>query len=250
MSARSSSSARPVELHRPRPEALCELRGPTRRAVGHAEPLDAAGTEIRRGQLAHLARADEQDRPLVDVIEDAGGELGCSGGDGRRVLADARLAARALADVQRLAEEAVQNRTDGARVLGRLEGGPHLAEDLRLAGDEGVEPGGHAEEVKSGLPILLDVQRALELRARQARQRNERGDCLLACGLGVVRGDVEADTVAGRQGDRLAQRDGQSCGQLTRRHVVERESFPQLDRRVTVGRADEEKARHQRLTRG
>ena len=144
----------------------------------------------------------------------------------------------------------MQDGNGAARVLGRLVRALHLAEDLRLAGNEGVEPGGHPEKVESGLPILLDVQGALELRARQARQRDELGDCLLARRLGVVRGDVEADAVAGREGDRLAQRAGEPPRQLPRYEVVEREPLPQLDRRVAVRGADEEEARHQLLTRG
>ena len=151
MSARSSSSPR---------AASCTALAPRRSASCAARPAERLATQSRStprerrfrcGQLTHLARADEQDRPLLEVVEDPGGELGCSGRDRRRVLTDARLAAHALADVQRLAEEAVEDRTDGARVLGRLVRAPHLAEDLRLAGDEGVQPGRYAEEVKSRL---------------------------------------------------------------------------------------------------
>ena len=110
---------------------------------------------------------------------------------------------------------------------------PHLAEDLRLAGDEGVEPGRHAEEVKSGLPILLDVQRASSLRAAgptvrraqrqsahvRARHRPRRRRGRLGC------------RSTGRPPRRVRRPVGPSA---PRCHVVEREPFPQLDRRVTV----------------
>ena len=66
--------------------------------------------------------------------------------DRRRALADRGLGAHALADGERLAEHAVEQRPG----RNRLVGGTHLAEDLALARDERVEPGGDPEEMQRG----------------------------------------------------------------------------------------------------
>ena len=147
----------------PRPSPRGALRAARPAAAERLATQSRSTPRERRFRAASspAARADEQDRPLLDVVEDAGSGSATADETDAEVLTDASRGARALADVQRLAEEAVQDRTDDARVLGRLVGAPHLAEDLDLAGDGG-QPGRYAEEVKSGLPILLDVQRALE----------------------------------------------------------------------------------------
>ena len=74
--------------------------------------------------------------------------------------------AHALADGERLAEHAVEQRPRRAGLVR----GAHLAEDLALAGHERVEPGGDAEEVQRRRLLVQAVERAVErLAARAAR---------------------------------------------------------------------------------
>ena len=73
--------------------------------------------------------------------------------------------------MERLAEHVVEQRPGRAG----LEGVAHLAEDLALAGDERVEPGGDAEEVERRRLVAQPVEHGHELRLVDARERDERG---------------------------------------------------------------------------
>src|SRR5262249_60947450 len=85
-------------------------------------------------------------------------------GDRDRALADRRLAADALAHLERVAEEPVEQRPDRVLLLGELERRAHLALDLALADDHRVEARGHPEDVRRGAVVAQRVAGALELR--------------------------------------------------------------------------------------
>ena len=108
---------------------------------------------------------------LVEVAEHLLGERGGGGRHGGRALADRRLDASAPAGVERLAEEAIEERAGGAD----LERVPHLAEDLALARHERVEPGGDAEQVQRGAVVAEPVEHGRERRAVVACEREQRG---------------------------------------------------------------------------
>ena len=74
--------------------------------------------------------------------------------------------------MQRLPEELVEERPGRAR----LEGRPHLAEDLALAGDERVEPGGDAEEMERRRLVAETVERGGQVGATVAGELGERPD--------------------------------------------------------------------------
>ena len=65
---------------------------------------------------------------------------------------------RALADAQRLLEEDVEGRADGAVLLAEPQRLAGLAEDLALADDHRVEAGGDVEEVGDGALVVVDVE--------------------------------------------------------------------------------------------
>ena len=94
--------------------------------------------------------------------------------DRRRALADRGLRARLPSGLQRLPEETVEQRSRRAGLVRRA----HLAEDLALARDHRVEPGGDAEEVECGRLVAEPVERRAELRL----EREQRGlRLLLGC---------------------------------------------------------------------
>ena len=62
-----------------------------------------------------------------------------------------------LADPQRLLGQLVQRPADGAGLVGCGVGGAQLAEDLRLADDHRVQPGGHREQVLHGGARVVHV---------------------------------------------------------------------------------------------
>ena len=100
--------------------------------------------------------------------------------------------------MQRLPEELVEER---ARRAG-LEGRPHLAEDLALAGNERVEPGGDTEEVQRGRLVAEAVERGGEVVAAVACELRERPDRELLDVL--LLDEIELGAVAGGEDDRLA----------------------------------------------
>ena len=108
---------------------------------------DLAPREARFGgrELADPAGADQQHAATLEVAEHLRRERGRRGRDRRRALADRGLGAHALADRERLPEDAVEQRPGRDRLVRVAD----LAEDLALARDERVEPGGDAEQVLS-----------------------------------------------------------------------------------------------------
>ena len=116
---------RPAET---RGQLLRAVRGPIR----HERDLCTARDEVSNRELPDLAGADHNDLAPPQIAEDLLGQRGSCGRDRRGALPDRGLRARLLAGVQRLTEEPIEDR---AGRPGRVRG-PHLAEDLTLAGYE------------------------------------------------------------------------------------------------------------------
>ena len=123
-----------------------------------------ARDEVPRRRLAHLPGAEHEHPPSREIVEDLLRERGGGRRHRRGALADRRLEPHPAAGVQRLPEELVEERAGRAR----LERGPHLAEDLALAGDERVEAGGDAEEVQRRRLVPQSVERGGEVGAAVA----------------------------------------------------------------------------------
>jgi hypothetical protein len=83
-----------------------------------------------------------------------------------------------------------------------LVGVPHLAEDLSLSGNEGVEPRRDAEQVQRRRLVRQPIRDRCERVGIRSREREERAIRDLAR-FAVARGDVELRAVAGRENDRL-----------------------------------------------
>ena len=176
MSARASSerSASNGAARPPRLPASCSAFSKVR--PPSTEARAPSPHHLARRELAHLARAHQQHRAAVQLAEDLGRELDRDVRQRDGVPADRRLAAGALRRGDRAVAQAVQHRAEAARLLGRLVGVLHLAEDLRLAEHHRVEAGRHAERVPhrrlalEPVEVLLDLLRVARVVAREERR--------------------------------------------------------------------------------
>ena len=166
-------------------------------------------------------------------------------GDERRGGAvDVGLGVRALADAQRLLEEHVEGGSDGAELLADPQRVAGLAEDLALADDHRVEPGGDVEEVGDRAVVVVDVEVGHQRLGRLTGAVDEQAGDLLDAAVEAVDVGVDLEAVAGRDdgrlGDVLAGGDvGDQLGHAAR---VEREALEQWTRGGLVGDAHDEDA--------
>ncbi len=167
-----------------------ELLGALDPVVRDEDLLGSALEEARGRERAHLARADQED-PLAGERPD--GALGQRRGGGRNrggQRPHPGLVADALARVERQLERARQHRPGRVGLRGELVRLAHLAEDLRLAGKQRIEPRGDAEEVERRVDA---AQLHEEVRVAEHRAGTGRGHVrIVAC-------DVELGAVAGRE---------------------------------------------------
>ena len=82
-----------------------------------------------------------------------------------------------------------------------------LPEDLRLADDDRIEPGGHPEQMASGLVVLAGEQVRHEHIVRDLVVIGEKADDVLAGPFRIGARDVDLGPVAGRQHHRLRRRE-------------------------------------------
>src|SRR5581483_10135816 len=193
-----------------------------------------ARAQVARGLLADRARADEEDVAAVEAAEHLLRERGCGRGHRRRALADRCLCANLSSCMQRVPENAVEQRPSGAGVVRRA----HLAEDLSLARDERVEPRGDPKEMQCCRVVAQAVERRLEL-----------GEGFDGCALGRVRVvglDVQLGAVARRQ----AHGPAEALRERVRLVAVECDALAQLDGSVVVRGADENELRHPKWVAG
>src|SRR5262249_46165882 len=101
-------------------------------AVGDEDAGRPEVAPVAAGQLAHLAGADDQDRLVAEVVEDALDVIDGGAGDGDVALGDAGLGADAAGDLAGVAEQGVQQRAGAGVLPGGLVGLLDLAGDLAL----------------------------------------------------------------------------------------------------------------------
>ena len=126
-------------------------------AVGHDDLADA-GAHRRVPALRDLTGAEHEHRAAAQREHRLLGERDRGRRDGQRLAADRGLRARPLADHERLAEHPGEQLTRRTLLLGELPRVAHLAEDLALADDHGVEARGHTEEVRDRAVVVVRVQ--------------------------------------------------------------------------------------------
>ena len=163
-----------VEGHgRPRQRPR-QLLGARPGAVGDVERERALLDEVPGGQLAHLARADEENGPADEPGEDLLRQLDGGERDRHRVPRDLRLRPHLLRHGEGLREQRVERGPDRLARLGERERVLHLPEDLRLAEHHRVEARGDAERVAHGLALGVGVEHRLD--ARPSRRRGDGRD--------------------------------------------------------------------------
>ena len=155
-------------------DAMRELFTSRHGAVGDDDLEHAGARQRERHALTHLARAQHEHAPVVERAETAVRQRHRRRRHRHRVPADRGLGAGALAHFDRVAERARQQRPARFLALGRLPCLAHLAEDLALADDHRVEPGGDAEEVRDRGVVVVGVDAGRRTR-RDRRRRRRRG---------------------------------------------------------------------------
>ena len=113
---------------------------------------------VQGGELSHLAGAEHQHGSALQRAEDLLRERDRCVADRHRALGQRRLRAYALARRERRVKQLVEQRAGGAELRGDVVRLFHLAEHLRLAHDERVQAGGHAEQVTDRVLSRLRVQ--------------------------------------------------------------------------------------------
>src|ERR671923_808167 len=224
-----------LERQRGAAEALGEGGRTVDRPVGNEGQLGAALDEVPGRHLADLSGADDEDPPAGEVSEHLRSEGRRGGRDGGRALADRGFGADALAGMERLPEEPVEERPDRAALVRRAD----LTLDLSFARDQRIEPGGDAKEVR-GRRLLLEAEEVrLELRRRDAAEIGQLGGRPPTGGIRVGRRQVELRPVTRREADGLAAL-SQPLGERRLAVRVERDPFPHLHGRETMRGSDEQ----------
>jgi hypothetical protein len=213
-----------------------QRRATLERAVGNGDRSRLPCGEVRRAQIDHLARADQQHALLGDRRKDALGEPDRGGGHRNRCAADVGMRAHVLGDGKRALEQAVEHQPQRSRRRGSLHRLLHLAQDLRLTQDHRIESARDAERVRNG-PFLR--QRVDVLRQRRPGHAMERLEPLHdRLGLGAM--EVNLGPIAGRQNRRLLDlrlpEEIAQCG--AQRIDLERDPLPHLERRGAVVKAE------------
>ena len=214
------------------PSAAASSLGLFERAAAEDGGPRAAADQRSRGQLAHLARAHQQDVLVLQLAEDLARQLDRHVRDGHRVVADAGLRARPLGRGQRPVAQRVQGAAQRARLLRGVVGLLHLAQDLRLAHHHGLEAGRDAERVPDRLRPRQPVDASPSVAGGAAVEAHEEGlDHLGRIGRRSrafvrrrARPAVHLDAVAGGEDHRLVE-----AGLLP--HALERFGNPVLRKR-------------------
>ena len=152
-------------------------------AVGDQQEAQPGLGQRAARQLAHLAGADDQGGAVGQVAQGLPGQRRRHLPQRPRPQADLRLRPRALAGVEGLPEERGEDRPGGAGRLGGLEGRLDLAQDLILAHQQRVEPGGHARQVAGGLAVAADVEVGPQVAGGQAATPGQGGQEPLLLGM-------------------------------------------------------------------
>ncbi len=205
MSLAASAASR--SSHGAAERAADRFRGP--RGVRHRPADDrhvmhALRFHVHGGELAHFAGADHHHAAALQVAEDLFRERDRREADRHGARSEPGLGPHPLADAERRVEQPVQDRADRAGVRGGGVRLLHLPENLRLANDERVEPGGDPEQVSRRVEVgaLVDVRH--QRRSIDAMELGDEPDELGACAVALIAGGIQLGAVAGRQDDGLA----------------------------------------------
>nr|BFF12218.1 hypothetical protein GCM10025699_35210 [Microbacterium flavescens] len=193
-------------IHRLQPVLQCEGGGATRRR----EDLDVGGTAGAHGldgARGVAARADDHHARRGPVGDAAGRELEREPHERAVGAAQPGAVADAAAGVRGLLEEALELSARRALEARGVECAAHLARDLVLADDHGLEAAGHREEVGCGIRSGMDGHRGAQgfdgnVGCLGHRLDDRFGRDGLAAGERLVDVEVGLEPVAGGEDDR------------------------------------------------
>ena len=212
------------------------------RAVDDDDLACPGGAQGHGDALAHDTGADDCDAAAVEAGEPFDRHLDRRLTDRRGAAADASLGPGPLADDQRLAEEQVHRGARPALALGDLPRLTHLSEDLGLADDRRVEPGGDLEEMAHGGVVVVRVEVRMQIVGGDVADLAQE---VADVGVGAVEllGDgVDLDAVAGADQHDLTH--GVATGQPldSLRQLVDgnRQAFENAQRPAAVVDSDDE----------
>ncbi|MNF52621.1 hypothetical protein D3C84_339720 [compost metagenome] len=183
-------------------ELLGEDAGALQGAVGDHDALHALLVQVAGDQGDGLAGADQQRLAAVQVGEYLLGQADGGERHGNRVLSDGGIGAHRLGGAEGGLEQTAEQRAHGAGLARYSVGGLHLAKDLRLAEDHGVQPGGDAHHVADRGVVRVYVGAGAQLFQAQIVVAGQPGKHLI--GAGMVLLQVKLAAVAGGEDGRLA----------------------------------------------
>ena len=208
------------------------------RAIGDRDSSRALGEQVPRGQLPHLACADQQDALAGERPEDFQRKVDGNARDRYRTGADRGFGPHPLGNRECRLEQAVELAPGGTRNSRRLVRSLDLSEDLRLADHHGIQAGRDPEQVahRLGPVVLVQVRAQLGRAYRAVRQQ-----VLPQVRSCSVMGDQELNPVAGGQDHRLAHVRPRLEGAERRGQIVRRDGnlLAQLHRRIAMVQARE-----------
>jgi len=214
------------------------MRRALRGAITYEDGSCALLHEVARGDLAHFARADKEDSAPLERAEDFACEIDGDGSDGDGVGTDAGFAARFFSGGKGALQQVLELAGNGSGGARDREGLFHLAENLRLADDHGIEARGHAEEMADGFPVAVFIEMRREdgrIDSKLAREKRGDGNVVAFDGREqlhtVARGDDHALGDPGHGGE-----SARGLGQLV---AADGDLLPQRDGRRFVVHADE-----------
>ncbi|RMR97186.1 hypothetical protein ALP74_200479 [Pseudomonas coronafaciens pv. garcae] len=169
--------------------------------------------QVSGDQSNGLARTDQQGLTALQVTENLFRQT-----DGRkchrdRVFADSSIGTHLLGSAERGLKQTPQQRTDGAGFTGNGIRGLHLAENLRLAQHQRVQPRGHAHHVAHGSIILVNIGTGTQLFQAEVMVIGKPGQNTVC--REVIMLDIQLAAVARRQ-DRSLTAFGQTAELLQR----------------------------------
>jgi len=153
-----------LQRQRDATEAMRELLRVFERAVGNEDPLGLGIDQVARGKLDGFASADQQHGRLIEPREHLLRKSYRRVRDRHRMRADAGIGAHPFGDRETMLEQPVEPGLERMRAARGLPGMLDLAEDLRLAEDERIEPGRDPEQMAHRSRIGVAVEVGIERR--------------------------------------------------------------------------------------
>ena len=197
-------------------EALGDVDRARLRAIRDGDSHDPATLGRLQRLQPDATRADDEKAPVAEIAQRPFCERESHRARGRRIRADRGLGAGPPASGDRGTEEQRETRPDRSLRRPRLERVADLAEDLRLAQDEGVEPGGDAAQMAGDVLARVHVEVVEKELARDGVRGRQSIDELVARILDSGRQlRVELDAVARLQ-NRVLENGGTALGTRAR----------------------------------